>query len=79
MEGSTQLEPPDLGALIAKVLPPRANHAAAAAQVAASTPITFSNLSKQRRNVMTPNGLGLDTANKTKDSTSSLRARWSSW
>ena len=29
-----QLEPPDLGALIAKVLPPRANHGAAAAGAA---------------------------------------------
>ena len=36
----SQLEPPDLGALIAKVLPPRANPAAAAAWSPPAPPIT---------------------------------------
>ena len=35
-----QIEPPDLGALIAKVLPPRANHGAAAAWSPPAPPIT---------------------------------------
>ena len=35
----SQLEPPDLGALIAKVLPPRANHGAAAAQSPPAPPL----------------------------------------
>ena len=45
-----QLEPPDLGALIAKVLPPRANHGAAAAQSAQAQPLRQSTSASKEEN-----------------------------
>ena len=42
-----QIEPPDLGVLITKILPARANHSAAAAQSSPSTIVTFTKPAQQ--------------------------------